>query len=84
MTPQEFAIIESVRHARSLSYYDCLRYLHGLLTLIGDCDEAHQLRLALVALNEGDAQLELIASGQLNLPLDGELGRDGHNGKEGK
>jgi hypothetical protein len=42
-----------------------LRYLHGLLLLAGDCPEAAPVRDALMQIEVGDRQLELIAKGQI-------------------
>lgn len=62
---------ESVRHAQSLSLTECVRFLTGMLAAVGGTHpSAARLRLALSNLTNSDAQLELIALGQLKLPLD--------------
>lgn len=67
---ERFFITESVRFARSLPYVECLRYLRGLLRTCGDAEELAQIRSLVVTLTTTDAQLELIAGGQLTLNLD--------------
>ncbi len=46
-------------------------FLRGALLLAGEHDAVEALRTAYEALCVGDQQLELIAGGQLRLPLDG-------------
>lgn len=79
MSPEESFIAETVRLARLMPCVQAVSYLRGLVLLCGDCDIIAPVRAALMKMAEGDAQLELIASGQLRL----DLGRDG-NGKDGK
>jgi hypothetical protein len=69
MSDVEFAIREIVRHARGLPLADAIRLLTGFVLLAGDIQEVHALRAALIPLQASDAQLELIASGQLKLNL---------------
>lgn len=65
MSCEEFCIAEAIRHARSLSYCDCLSFLSGLVLLAGDSPEAQPLREAVAGLTDGDRQLELLADRQL-------------------
>lgn len=75
MTNEEFCLIESVRSARDMSFQDSVRYLRGLVLIAGDHEAAHSLRQTVIELCETDAQLELIASGQLKLPLEAEAAK---------
>ena len=66
MNPQEFFIRESLALARSLDIPSARLYLQGLLAMIGECDEAHAIRNAVVLLDESDRQLELLAQTKSN------------------
>jgi hypothetical protein len=70
MTAEEFCISEIARHARSLSYCDCLSLLGGFLVLADDAPEVQPLREIVAAMTQNDLQLELLASGQLKLELE--------------
>lgn len=71
---------EMSAHARTLPMRDATLFLRGALILIGaESDAVSELRSAFMRLSAADAQLELIASPQLKLPLKG----DG-NGKKGQ
>jgi len=70
MNPQTFFLEESIRHARRMSYCDCLSYLEGLLVTVGNNDDVLPIREAVAAIRRSDQQLELIASGQLRLNLE--------------
>ncbi|HMJ06381.1 MAG TPA: hypothetical protein VK474_09030 [Chthoniobacterales bacterium] len=63
-----FFIGESIRHALTLSLPDAVKFLEGLL---GSLSEHHPARPRLVIarndLVDADAQLELIATGQLKM-----------------
>lgn len=54
---------------RDFTLADALPYLRGLLILTEDRPELDHLRSVYSQLSTADAQLELIASGQLRLPL---------------
>lgn len=66
-----FFIAEAIRHARTLSLVDAVTFLNGMIETVG---KEHPARVRLVLakdyFNNGDTQLELIATGQLkfNLP----------------
>jgi hypothetical protein len=71
MTLDECAFVsESVRYARTLPYTGCLQYLRGMLKACGDLDALGDVREIVQQLSDSDAQLELIASGQLKLNLE--------------
>lgn len=70
MTAEQFFISEAAKHTRGLSYRDSREFLRGLLLVCGDAAEVAALRDILRTLDTTDAQLELIASGQLKLDLE--------------
>lgn len=72
MTAEEFFISQSAQYARSLPVMQSVQFLRGLLLLVGDKAEVDAIRRVYVNLCEEDSRLELIASGQLLLPLDGQ------------
>ena len=57
-----FFVQESLKLAHSLPLPDCRNYLRGMLEMIGQCDEAHDIRSAAIHLDESSRQLELIIS----------------------
>jgi hypothetical protein len=65
---ETFFIAEVMRHARTLPVQRAVTFLDGMLESVGD---QHPARARLVAarnhFNDGDAQLELIATGQLKM-----------------
>ena len=65
----DFFIRESVSHARSLPLESAMNYLGGMLLLSNESPQLGAVRSALNTLRNSDHQLELIASGQLKLPL---------------
>lgn len=65
-----FFVTESVRYSRSLPYVDCLAYLRGMLRSCGDQEIVADLRVIVSRISASDAQLELIAAGQLKLPFE--------------
>lgn len=64
----QYFIAESIRHARSLPFADCIRFLAGMLAALPE-DSIPQVREVHAALVECDAQLDLIQIGQLKLKL---------------
>lgn len=66
--PVAFAIQETVRHAESLPFRDCIKYLDGFLILAHDAPEVAEIRKNVARLKDCDHQLELIAKGELPLP----------------
>ncbi len=65
-----FFIGESIRHARTLPIAEALDFLDGLIETAGKDHPAYmRLVLARDHFTSGDAQLELIAAGQLKLDL---------------
>ena len=69
MTEQEkFFVSEAMRHARSLRLCDAIAFLEGMLATLSD---QHPARPRLVAarnhFTQADAQLDLIAVGQLKM-----------------
>ncbi len=58
--------------ARTLPLADALRFLHGALIVAGECPQMEEVRRVYIGLQASDAQLELIASGQLKLNLGGD------------
>ena len=58
--------------ARSLPLADAIRFLRGALLVAGESPEMTDVRNAYIGLQANDAQLELIASGQLKLNLGGD------------
>jgi hypothetical protein len=66
-----FFIGEAIRHAkRNLSLEDAITFLDGMIATAGKDHPAYvRLVLAKDHFNSGDAQLELIASGQLKFEL---------------
>jgi hypothetical protein len=72
MTQNElFFFEESVRHARTLSYQQCLSFLRGLLFAVGEHPGAGDLRTIIRQMSASDAQLELIQIGQLRFETNG-------------
>lgn len=69
-TDTRFFIIESIRHARTLPYTECLKYLRGLIVACGDLDEIADARALVRVMDQNDAQLELLATGQMRFYLD--------------
>jgi pyridoxal biosynthesis lyase PdxS len=61
---------QSLAHARTLPLTEARIYLHGLMLLTEGEAGMGPVRIAYQHLCESDAQLELIASGQLRLPLE--------------
>jgi hypothetical protein len=70
MTVEQFCIAEVARHARTLSYCDCLSFLSGFLLLADDAPEVQPLREIVAAMTQNDQQLELIAEAQLKFRYD--------------
>jgi hypothetical protein len=70
LTDEQFCVAEIAQCARRMSYPDSFRLLRGFLKLAGDAPEVHDLRDAVLALDAADAQLELLASPQIKLPLE--------------
>lgn len=67
---QVYFMAESIRHARSLPFSDCIRFICGMLdSLHEDGAGVAELRKTYRALVESDQQLELIQVGQLKLNL---------------
>ena len=66
---KSFFIAESVRHAKTLSYPAMMQFLRGMSFAVSDDADFDSFRALYSRLNECDEQLELIASGQLKLPL---------------
>jgi hypothetical protein len=66
-----FFIASIAAHARTLPASDAVNFLYGALLVCGERDELDPLYKAYTQLRDSDAQLELIASNQLRLPLDG-------------
>jgi hypothetical protein len=65
-----FFIGEAIRYARTLAFRDALTFLDGLIETAGIGHPAYpRLVLAKDQFTSGDAQLELIAAGQLKLDL---------------
>jgi hypothetical protein len=60
-----------VAFARTLPVSEMIEFLRGALAVAGSNDSVEPIREAYIKLAAGDAQLELIASGQLKLPLGG-------------
>jgi hypothetical protein len=66
-----FFVGEAVRYARSLSFGECLRFLQGmLLSLPANHPARSHLSNICNSLLGGDAQMELIATGQLKLDFE--------------
>ena len=71
MIPDErFFVTEAVRFARTLPYDEALKFLRGMMKTCGDVEEIGEVRKLVVQMTANDAQLELIASGQLTFGLD--------------
>jgi hypothetical protein len=66
---EEFFFQIAVATALELSNRDCLKFLKGMLFFGGEHPAAQNLRQLVTARAECDAQLELIATGQLKLNL---------------
>lgn len=67
---QQFFVSESIRHAKSLPYTECLRYLGALIDSLQADHPVHApLATVHVAMLANDQQLELIQMGQLKLDL---------------
>jgi len=65
---ERFFIAEAIRHARALSLTDAISFLTGMLSALAEKHPARaQVSVALDHLQSGDAQLELIATGQLRM-----------------
>lgn len=69
ITNGDYFIRESVRHARSLAIPEAITYLRGMLFMTVDDTALQPVRATLNSLTRCDQQLELIASGQMKLPL---------------
>jgi hypothetical protein len=69
MKAEEVFIRHSVAYARSLSLCESVEYLRGMLSLCGDSEVTHSVRETFVQLSHCDAQMELIATGQMKLNL---------------
>jgi hypothetical protein len=67
--PQEFFIAESMRLARSLPLPDAIRFLNGFCVSCSDAPRLSHVRKILIALSESDKQLERMATGEINRPL---------------
>lgn len=65
----DYFIRESVAHSRTLSLLEARRFLCGLLLLGDEAPELASVRKVFADLTDCDSQLELIASGQMKLPL---------------
>lgn len=64
--PELFFISEAIRHAKSLPLGDAMTFLDGMITTVGTGHVAHDFFVAARKhFDNGDAQLELLASGQL-------------------
>jgi hypothetical protein len=61
--------------ARTMPLRDAAAFLQGALCLAGEHDAVAEVRTTYYRICESDAQLELIASGQMRLPLTGEGAR---------
>ena len=72
---QNFFIQESVRLARGMNIADARSYLRGLLEITGEDEATQPVRAAVIHLDESDRQLELIASAQRKLAMDGNGGK---------
>jgi len=64
----QYFIAESLRHARSLPFSDCIRFLGGMLSALPPESEP-QIREVHRALTQCDQQLDLIQIGQLKFEL---------------
>lgn len=63
-----FYIGESIRHAMTLPLAEAMKFLDGMVTTVGREHPAYvRLVLARDHFNSADAQLELIATGQLKM-----------------
>ncbi len=58
MNHETFFVSEAVRHARNLSYLDCIRFLQGLLLSCGDISTVSVIREAVMQIRAADKQLE--------------------------
>lgn len=70
----------TIATARSLPMSESVDFLRGALAVAGDHEAVAELRAAYLQLRNIDAQLDLIAGGQLKLPLDDERPNDRQNG----
>lgn len=57
----QYFVSESIKLARQMNLPDARHYLRGMLNLIGDVEEAHDIRDAAILLDQSDRQLELIS-----------------------
>lgn len=70
MTDSEaFFVAEAVRHARTLQYPEMMKFLRGMNFAIDAKPDYDAFHKVYQTLNRCDEQLELIASGQMKLPL---------------
>jgi hypothetical protein len=60
---------ESIRHARTLPYPAMMTFLRGMSFAVPENGEFDCVRSIYARLHACDEQLELIASGQMKLPL---------------
>lgn len=67
MNPYQYFIHRSIEFARTMGVPDARRYLAGLLDVLGDRNEADDLRQALIHLDESDKRLEAMQTNQPNL-----------------
>ena len=68
-TPTEYFVASLASDVRRMPVADARTFLRGLLILVGDDTRVDPLREIYRHLDLGDAQLELIASGQLKLAI---------------
>ncbi len=68
-TEEILFVSESLRHARTLPHGEMMRFLRGMCFATSEVEDYQEVRNLYSRLNECDEQLELIASGQLRLPL---------------
>jgi hypothetical protein len=67
---EQFFVSQSIDHARSLPLQQCIQYLKGFLSTIGnDHPVAANLHPVYQSLRDSDQQLDLIQIGQLKLNL---------------
>lgn len=67
----EFFVASAAGEVRRMPVADARLYLRGLLLLVGECAGVEPLREIYRQLDGADAQLELIAEGQMRLKLGG-------------
>jgi hypothetical protein len=73
MTPEEQFVRQSVAFARTLPFSEAVTYLRGMLSLSGDHELIRTIRDTYTHLYHCDTQLELIASGQMQLPINQDM-----------